>query len=82
MISDVDISTFLSGGLDSSIISTIAAKNKDKIDTFSIDYEDNINEFKPNDFEIAADRDYAKLVSDDIKSNQYPKKKQYNEKIK
>lgn len=71
MISDVDISTFLSGGLDSSIISTIAAKNKDKIDTFSIDYEDNKNEFKPNDFEIAADRDYAKLVSDDIKSNHH-----------
>lgn len=69
MVSDVGIATFLSGGLDSSIISTVMAKYNRGIRTYSIDYEDNLNDFKPNEFEISSDRDYVKLVSDDIKSN-------------
>ncbi len=72
MISDVGISCFLSGGLDSSIISTIASKHVEKLDTFSIDYEDNIKDFKPNSFEITSDRDYAKKVSEAIKSTHHP----------
>ena len=68
MVSDVGIATFLSGGLDSSIISTVMAKYNQGIKTYSIDYEDNMSDFKPNDFEITSDRDYVKLVSDAIKS--------------
>lgn len=68
MVSDVGISTFLSGGLDSSIISTIVAKNKENLDTYNIDYQGN-DEFKPNEFEITKDLDYAKIVSEDIGSN-------------
>lgn len=71
MISDVGISCFLSGGLDSSIISTIASKHTGKLDTFSIDYEDNIQDFKPNSFEITPDRIYAKKVSDAIGSTHH-----------
>lgn len=71
MISDVGISCFLSGGLDSSIISTIASKHTDKLDTFSIDYEDNVRDFKPNSFEITPDRIYAKKVSEAIGSNHH-----------
>lgn len=69
MISDVDVATFLSGGLDSSIISTIVAKNKKSLDCYTIDYEDNEKDFKPNEFERSRDYDYALLVSNDIKAN-------------
>lgn len=72
MISDVGISCFLSGGLDSSIISTIASKHTKKLDTFSIDYEDNSKDFKPNSFEITSDKEFAKRVSEDIKSTHHP----------
>lgn len=69
MISDVGISSFLSGGLDSSIISTVVASKKINLDTYTIDYEDNKECFKANDFEISRDLDYAKIVSQDINSN-------------
>lgn len=71
MISDVGVSCFLSGGLDSSIISTIVAKNKDHLDTYSIDYEDNRKDFVPNQFEVTSDRDFTKKVSEAIGSNQH-----------
>lgn len=71
MVSDVGISAFLSGGLDSSIISTIAAKNINQLDTYSIDYEDNKKDFKANAFEITEDRDYAKKVSEAIGSTHH-----------
>lgn len=68
MISDVDLSCFLSGGLDSSIISTIIALNKDKLDTYSISYEN--SKFIENEFEHSKDSDYTHLVSEAINSNQ------------
>ncbi|MBQ9124135.1 MAG: asparagine synthase (glutamine-hydrolyzing) [Acholeplasmatales bacterium] len=68
MVSDVGVSSFLSGGLDSSIISTVVARNSNNLDTYNIDYQDS-NEFKPNDFEISKDLDFAKIISDDIDSN-------------
>lgn len=69
MISDVDLSTFLSGGLDSSIISTIVALHKDSLDTYSISYEN--SEFKENAFERSKDSDFTHLVSDAIHSTQH-----------
>ena len=69
MVSDVDLSTFLSGGLDSSIISTIVAMNKDSLDTYSISYEN--SEFKENAFERSRDSDFTHLVSDAIHSIQH-----------
>ncbi len=40
MIADVTVGTFLSGGIDSSIITAIAANHSNSLDTFSIGYED------------------------------------------
>ena len=40
LVSDVPLGTFLSGGVDSSVISAIAAKHLDKLQTFSIGYKD------------------------------------------
>ena len=70
-ISDVGISCFLSGGLDSSVISTSVSKKIMNLDTYSIDYEDNKKDFIPNNFEISSDRDFTNLVSLDIGSIQH-----------
>ena len=60
LTSDVEVGTFLSGGIDSSLISAIAQKHsKNKIKTFSICFEDqDYNEQK-----------FSKAVSDHIVSN-------------
>ncbi len=63
MVSDVDIACLLSGGLDSSIITAIVSKNKDKLDTYSIDYEDNDKYFQKTKFTVSQDNDYIKLMS-------------------
>ncbi|MEB2282765.1 asparagine synthase (glutamine-hydrolyzing) [Lysinibacillus xylanilyticus] len=60
LVSDVPICTFLSGGLDSSIITGIAAtmfqqQNKGKLHTYSIDYEDNERFFNPHAFQTSTD---------------------------
>lgn len=64
MISDTPIATLLSGGLDSSIITAVVAKNKkDTLTTYSIDYEGNDKYFKKNDFQVSQDEYYIDLVS-------------------
>ena len=40
LVADVPLGTFLSGGIDSSVISAIAARNVDELQTFSIGYKD------------------------------------------
>ncbi len=66
-VSDVPISTFLSGGLDSSIITAIIsndfrAKGK-QLDTFSFDYEENSLYFKSSDFQVDEDKKWVKQMS-------------------
>ena len=64
LVSDVPLCTFLSGGIDSSAITAIAASQMKNLHTFSIDYEDNLKYFKKTDFTVSQDNDFIKLISD------------------
>lgn len=76
LISDVPIGTFLSGGLDSSAITAVAAeylaKEKDQqLLTFSIDFEDNQDYFEKNDFQPSRDADYIGKIVDAHQTEQH-----------
>lgn len=64
LVSDVPLCTLLSGGLDSTIITLIAKKYKPDLETFSIDYKGNDKFFIKNDFQVARDNDFIKLVAE------------------
>jgi len=69
LVSDVPLCTFLSGGLDSSAITAIAAnafqkEGKGQLHTYSIDYEGNGQFFKANEFQPNSDGEYIKKISD------------------
>lgn len=66
--SDVGICTFLSGGLDSSIISKIASQRYSDLETFSIEYEENEKYFTKSIFQPNRDADFIDLMVNDIHS--------------
>ena len=63
MLSDIPISTFLSGGVDSSLVTAICAKELKKqgkvLNTFSFDFVDNNKYFKSNSFQPSQDRPFV-----------------------
>lgn len=67
LVSDVPIGTFLSGGLDSSLISSVAARyftrRGQKLHTFSVDYIDNDKYFKPGKFQPNSDNKYIEIMN-------------------
>lgn len=72
LVSDVPLCTLLSGGLDSSAISAVAALDlKDRgrgLDTYSFEYEGNREHFQTTDFQPNADDDYAIWMAGQIGS--------------
>lgn len=72
MVSDVPLGTFLSGGLDSSLISAVCAKELGKpLDTFSVDYEDNARFFVPGKFQPESDNRYIEIMRDYLGSEHH-----------
>ncbi len=62
LVSDVPIGTFLSGGLDSSLISSVASRamkeRGERLQTFTINYKDNSKYFKATKFQPNSDSDF------------------------
>ena len=73
LVSDVPVCTFLSGGLDSSIISAVAAaefkKRGETLKTFSINYEDNDKYQMKTDFVPDSDDAWVDVMADFIGSS-------------
>ena len=69
LVSDVPLCAFLSGGLDSSIITKFAGEYRKRnelspIHTYSVDYVDNDKNFVKSDFQPNSDNYYINLMTD------------------
>ena len=76
LVSDVPLCTFLSGGLDSSIITKFAAdycqsNGLPPLDTYSIDYVDNDKNFVKSDFQPNSDNYYINLMNKNLHTNHH-----------
>lgn len=73
LISDVPLATFLSGGLDSSIISSVAQKNYKKngkqLTTYSFEYEGNQKNFHNTLFQPQSDDEFARYLGSYLGTN-------------
>jgi len=73
LVSDVPVGTFLSGGLDSSLISSVASrymkKRGERLKTFSITYRDNEKYFEKSRFQPNSDEVYIKEMSEYLDSD-------------
>jgi asparagine synthase (glutamine-hydrolysing) len=69
LIADVPLCTLLSGGLDSSVITALAAKalardGRGKLATFSVDFPSSQDGFQPDLFRPSHDEPFAQLVAE------------------
>ncbi len=76
LISDVPVCTFLSGGLDSSAITALAAAHYKEngygqLHTFSVDYNDNAQFFRANAFQPNDDSAYIQLMREYSKTDHH-----------
>jgi asparagine synthase (glutamine-hydrolysing) len=76
LVSDVPLCCFLSGGLDSSIISRIASdqylsENKERLHTYSVNYVDNEQYFVKNIFQPNSDEKYIQIMVNEIEANHH-----------
>ena len=77
LVSDVPLCTFLSGGLDSSIITKFASdyfkkQGRGPLDSYSIDYVDNDKNFVKSDFQPNPDGYYINIMKNLLKTNHHP----------
>ena len=75
MVSDVPIGTFLSGGLDSSLITAVCAgemaKRGERLNTYSVDYVDNEKYFQADKFQPNSDSYYIRLMEEALSTNHH-----------
>ena len=76
LVADVPVCTFLSGGLDSSAITAIAADvfnktGKGRLHTYSIDYNGNGQYFKPSHFQPDSDSTWIKRMSEEYNTEHH-----------
>jgi len=76
LISDVPICTLLSGGLDSSALTSFAARHfgeasRGTLRTFSVDYVDNDKHFKANAFQPNADAPWIRRMTEYLGTEHY-----------
>lgn len=76
LVSDVPLCCFLSGGLDSSIISKIASEsylsdNKGMLHTYSVNYVDNQQYFVKSIFQPNSDEEYIHMMVNEIGSRHH-----------
>ncbi|MBE5821313.1 MAG: asparagine synthase (glutamine-hydrolyzing) [Clostridiales bacterium] len=68
LVSEKNVGTMLSGGLDSSIISAVSSKEYEKknkvLKTFSVDYIGNDVNFKASDFQPDSDNKYIEIMKE------------------
>ena len=73
LVSDVPIGCFLSGGLDSSLICSVAAEHLAgqgrRLDTFSVDYDRNREFFVPGKFQPNTDSDFLAPMEEYLGAN-------------
>lgn len=71
----INVCSMVSGGIDSSVVASIAKKYLDekgfkKLDTYSFDYTDNDKFFQSNSFQPETDTAYAQKMAEYLGSNQ------------
>ncbi|NDO50761.1 asparagine synthase (glutamine-hydrolyzing) [Lachnospiraceae bacterium MD335] len=76
MLSDVPICTFLSGGVDSSLVTAVCAaelqKQGKRLDTYSFDFKDNDKNFRANAFQPSQDKPWVdKMIAHCRTNHQY-----------
>lgn len=71
LVSDVPLCTFLSGGLDSSIISAVAKKELGQVSTYSVDYTDNERYFQAGKFQPNSDNAYIQIMQQFLMSDHH-----------
>ncbi len=69
LVSDAPLGTFLSGGLDSSIISTVAQRTLGEVSTFSVDYPENDKYFQAGKFQPNSDNHYIAVMQEYLHSD-------------
>lgn len=75
MVSDVPIGTFLSGGLDSSLITAVCAREMqdkgERLKTFSVDYQNNDRYFHADKFQPNSDNAYIQIMMDALNTDHH-----------
>ncbi len=73
LVSDVPVCSFLSGGIDSSIVTAVAQnylyKKGKVLNTFSFDFNDNDKYFQSNAFQPERDKPYVDIMVNEYKTN-------------